>query len=111
LDTEEGGGRMSANTYRVLMKTPLGEKEGILVMETDRGMLSGWLDIMKHREPFNGTVDEMGNCRICGVFVTLVRRVSYIAAGQVSPSSLYLKVEDGRNIFEMTGTACLESEE
>lgn len=57
------GDNMSTNTYRILMKTPLGERHGTLVLERNGSMLNGWLDIMKHREPFEGTVDEMGNCK------------------------------------------------
>ncbi len=98
------------NTYKISMKTPLGEKAGVLIAEKNGDILKGWLDILKHREPFQGTVDGMGNCTISGVFITLIRRVPYVATGQISPSSIHLKVEEGRNVFELTGMACPENE-
>lgn len=93
------------------MKTPLGEKKGILVIEKNGSTLTGWLDIMRHREAFEGTVDEAGNCSISGAFVTLMRRVSYVASGQISASALHLRMEGERNVFELAGTSCPESEE
>lgn len=102
---------MLRNTYRVQMETPLGEKTGTLFAEKNGNTLNGWLDILRHRESFEGTIDEAGNCRISGVFITLIRRVPYVAAGQISAASISLKVKDGRNIFDLTGVACAENEE
>lgn len=102
---------MSSNTYNIIMKTPLGERTGTLVAESNGSIINGWMDIMRHREPFEGTVDEKGNCCISGVFITLIRRVSYVATGQISSSSLHLKINDGQYVLVLTGTACSESEE
>lgn len=98
------------NTYRINMKTPLGERKGTLTVEKNGELLSGYLDILRHREPFAGTVDETGNCRIAGVFITLIRRVSYVATGRISDASLCLQVKEGRNTFELQGEVCSESE-
>lgn len=102
---------MSERTYTIYMHTPLGEREGTLFAERNGQKLNGWLDVLKHREPFEGTVDEDGNCRITGEFVTLMRRVAYTATGQISDFSIHLEVKDERNIFELSGVACGESEE
>lgn len=102
---------MSERIYIVCLQTPLGKREGTLVVEKNGQTLSGWLDILKHREPFEGIVDVDGNCRISGEFVTLMRRVHYIAIGQISASSIQLDVRDERNIFELSGIARPESEE
>lgn len=102
---------MSKRTYTIYMQTPLGKKEGTLLAERNGQELSGWLDILKHREPFEGTVDKDGNCRISGEFVTLIRRVAYSATGQISDTAICLKIKDDRNVFELSGVACMESEE
>ncbi len=99
------------NTYKIYMKTPLGERVGILTAEKNGDLLNGWLDILRHREPFEGTIDKAGNCRISGAFITLVRKVTYVAVGQISDSSLYLQMKDGRNVFELIGVVCPESDE
>lgn len=102
---------MSAKTYLVYLQTPLGKREGKLTAKKNGDELNGWLEVLKHKEPFEGTVDENGNCRIFGELVTLMRRVPYIATGQISASAVHLKVKGERNVFELSGVACLESEE
>lgn len=102
---------MSEIQYNVRMYTPLGEKTGTLIAKRTGSTLNGWLNILGHQEPFEGTVDEMGNCNISGLFITLVRRVSFVAIGQISDSSIHLQVKGERNVFELTGETCPESEE
>lgn len=46
---------------------------------------------MGHKEPFEGVVDKVGNCRITSLYITLLRDVSYV--------------------FELLGNTCPESEE
>lgn len=108
---DEMGDKVLTNTYRVYMQTPLGERTGILLVEQNGNALKGWLDILKHREPLEGSIDELGNCRISSVFITLMRRVPYVATGQISASAVHLKIEEGRNVFEVSGVPCLESRE
>lgn len=102
---------MSEITYHVHMYTPLGEKTGILIAIRTGSVLNGWLHILGHQEPFEGTVDEYGNCKISGLFITLIRRVPFVATGQISDSSVRLQVEDERNIFELWGNADPKSKE
>lgn len=102
---------MAVKTYMVNLQTPLGQKKGTLFVERNGEELKGWLDILKHREPFNGNVDENGNCRISGDLVTLMRRISYVATGQISVSDIHLEVKGGKSVFKLSGVACPESEE
>lgn len=102
---------MMEKTYNIFMHTPLGKKKGTLTASIKGDMLSGWLDILEHRQPFEGTVDEAGNCQISGSFVTLMRTVSYIAAGKITSSSVNLQMKGERNVFEVSGIVCPESEE
>lgn len=102
---------MSEKIYMIYMQTPLGERKGTLFAEMNGQKLNGWLDILKHREPFEGNVDGNGNCRISGELVTFMSRIPYVAIGQISDSAIHLKVKGERNTFELSGVVCPEREE
>ena len=102
---------MSETQYNVRMYTPLGAKKGTLTVERKESQLKGFLNILGHKEPFEGIVDKMGNCRITGLYITLLREVSYVATGKISSSSVHLQVKGQRNVFELSGNSCRESEE
>lgn len=102
---------MSEIQYNVRMYTPLGEKAGTMLANRTGNVLNGWLNILGHQEPFEGTIDEMGNCNISGLFITLMRRVSFVATGKFSDSSVSLQITGERNVFELSGEVCPESEE
>lgn len=90
---------MSEIQYNVRMYTPMGEKKGTLTAERRGNELKGWLNILGHKEPFEGVVDKVGNCRITGLYITLLRDVSYVATGKISSSSIHLQVKGERNVF------------
>lgn len=102
---------MSEIQYNVRMYTPMGEKKGTLTAERRGNELKGWLNILGHKEPFEGVVDKVGNCRITGLYITLLRDVSYVATGKISSSSIHLQVKGERNVFKLLGNTCPESEE
>lgn len=102
---------MSEIQYNVRMYTPMGEKKGTLTAERIGNQLKGWLNILGHKEPFEGVVDKMGNCRITGFYITLLRNVPYVATGKISPSSIHLQVKGERNVFVLSGNTSPESEE
>lgn len=64
-----------------------------------------------NKEPFEGVVDKVGNCRITGLYITLLRDVSYVATGKISSSSIHLQVKGERNVFKLLGNTCPKSEE
>lgn len=101
---------MAEMQYSVFMKTPLGRKHGYMTTSITENQLNGWLDILNHKEPFQGTIDEAGNCTISGVFITLMRKVSFVATGTITESSVNLQVQGERNVFELKGTSCTGSE-
>lgn len=102
---------MSERIYMIYMQTPLGERKGTLLAEINGQKVNGWLDILKHREPFEGNVDGNGNCRISGELVTLISRIPYVATGQISDSAIHLEVKGERSTFELSGVSCPEREE
>lgn len=102
---------MQETTYQIYMYTPLGKKSGKMCVKKTGNALEGWLNILQHNEPFEGTVDEMGNCRISGSFITLMRTVSFVAVGKILDSTVCMYIRDGRNVFELSGTVCREEED
>lgn len=96
--------------YEVCMQTPLGKKAGTLTAERTGGNLNGWLSILGHCEPFQGTVDDSGRCEISGRFITLMRNVPFTAKGQITASSVKLLVKGARNVFELSGSVNPEKE-
>ncbi|MGN1319904.1 MAG: hypothetical protein ACI4U6_02175, partial [Acutalibacteraceae bacterium] len=60
------------------------------------------------KEPFNGTIDNFGNCKISGKIITLMRTIPFTAIGKLTASAVYLTIKGERNIFELSGTPCSE---
>ena len=65
---------------------------------------NGHLDILKHSEPFEGTIDSDGNCKIFGKIITLMRTINYEATGKITPASLELSITDDRHVLKIIGT-------
>lgn len=97
---------MSEKLYEVYMYTPMGKKSGRLLIQQEGKCLSGWLDILMHKEPIAGTIDEEGNCQIKGVFITLLNSVHFTATGRITDSLIDLTMEDEENRhFQMSGNS------
>lgn len=93
------------------MYTPMGTKPGVLLIQQEGNSLKGWLDILRHKEPIDGTVDEVGNCQIRGVFITLLNLVHFTATGKMTDSRIDLYLEDQENRrFRMRGNIDIEPE-
>lgn len=96
--------------YDITMMTPVGARYGTMAFTVKNCEIHGILNILKKENPFSGTMDEAGNCRIRGEITTLMQRILYDAAGQISSSALYLKLTGAQDCFEISGTAVPEAE-
>lgn len=94
---------MEERRYDVTLQTVLGERKGRIQMRMEGKMLTGILDILGHAEPFEGEIDQEGNCEFRGRLVTLVRNISYTATGKIKEDELDLSVKEERNTFIMRG--------
>lgn len=92
--------------YNVRMQTSIGSRRGQMTVCIRSGRVVGYLNILQHSEPFEGTIDDSGNCKITGKLITLMRTVHYAATGTITPERLYLSLSDGQHILEITGTPC-----
>lgn len=91
--------------YAVIMQTQIGSRHGTMTVTVDQGRIEGMLDILKKANPFQGTINEQGDCRCKGELTTLMRTISYIATGQLNKESLTLRLKGDRETFELTGMA------
>ncbi|MBQ3969972.1 MAG: hypothetical protein II685_05765 [Clostridia bacterium] len=94
---------MYDNMYNILMQTPVGIKYGTLFFNIDTGTIVGELNILNHREPIKGTIDEFGYCHLTGQIITLMKRIDFQATGRMHNGTLNLSAKGERNIFEITG--------
>lgn len=92
-------------SYEVCMHTPIGKRYGSISVQADGGRISGNLYLLQHNEPFSGTIDEDGRCEFTGRLITLMRTISYAAAGTISEASLNLSLKCGPSSFELVGCA------
>lgn len=90
-------------TYDIQMKTPIGIKIGKMSITNEKGILSGYLNILKKSVPFTGVIAPDGSCNISGNIVTLMNTFEYTAGGIVESSKLSLEVLCGKNKFYITG--------
>lgn len=95
---------MFRRKYHIQMQTPLGSRSGTLEVQIEKNKIRGHLNVLKHLEPFEGSIDENGYCSISGTLVTLMSSIPYTATGQITPDSLRLSLKGGRNLFPITGT-------
>ena len=96
---------MDHKRYDISMSTPIGKKRGYLTVNTENGVVTGELEVMKHSEPFRGVIDGDGNCLISGSIVTLMRTVKYTAVGIIKESTVELRVTAANHTFEVRGEA------
>ncbi|MGN0753728.1 MAG: hypothetical protein ACI4ME_04645 [Aristaeellaceae bacterium] len=96
--------------YKIVMHTPLGARYGTIALHADRSRLFGELELLKRSQPFDGTIDENGNCSFCGTLVSLVRTIRYRAIGQITDSAIELKLSGDRNEYHITGVPIKEKE-
>lgn len=109
-DTERAfnteGNKDNSLDFNVCMNTPIGVRVGHMTVLRILDTVTGHLDILKHSEPFEGTIDSDGNCKIFGKIITLMRTINYEATGKITPDSLELSITDDRHILKIIGTPC-----
>ena len=89
--------------YDVLLQTPLGKKKGELNAKIENGALNGFLSLLGHTEPVEGSVDENGNCTMNGKIVSLMRSIHFVANGTIDYNAIRLTVKGDAGHYEMIG--------
>lgn len=101
---------MFKRSYHIQMHTPLGRRAGTLEVQIEKNKVRGYMNVLAHREPFEGSIDENGNCSFSGTLVTLMSTIPYTASGQITPELLELSLKGGQNLFPITGSVLQDAE-
>lgn len=96
--------------YNIVMKTPIGARYGTILLNRENRHIFGEIYLLKTTQPFDGTVDENGNCSFGGTLVSLIRTIHYKAVGKISENAIELKLLGERNVFDISGVAVNEKE-
>lgn len=102
---------MWSQSYDVTMRTAVGIRYGVITVTVDGNDVEGMMCILKKTNPFSGTMDEKGGCRVEGKLTTLTRTIPYTATGRITRSGLALKLNGGIESFDVSGTAITSFQE
>lgn len=91
--------------YDILLKTPMGDKEGRLSVTALQGRLEGQLEVLRHATPFSGEIDESGFCRISGQLITALSTIPFLATGYIRVQRLDLVFQHHRRPIRIVGIA------
>lgn len=102
---------MIEQKYKVVLYTPLGERKGMLGLVFSDDKISGYLEILGHRESVLGDLDHGGNCKLAVKIVTLMSKFCYEAVGRIDDKSVDLMLYGERNELSMKGSAVIDLNE
>ena len=91
--------------YRVTMKTPLGSRDGHLLLSTRGTRIRGTLRILGSSNTVSGRLLPDGSCTLAGKIQTLVRTIPYTADGCFDAASIELTIHGERNTMPLQGTS------
>lgn len=91
--------------YSITMNTPAGLRYGDLTLNIKQENISGYLDILNHKNRVSGKLLRHGQCELTGVIVSLMRKFKYTAVGKFDSYSIQLILKEQNNCYQLYGTA------
>lgn len=91
--------------YTITMVTPAGIRHGNLVLNISQKDISGYLDILNHRNPLSGKLLKQGQCELTGMLISLMRQSKYTAVGEFDSYSIQLTLKEQKNSYQLYGIA------
>lgn len=91
--------------YDILLKTPMGDKEGRLSVTALQGRPERQLEVLRHATSFSGEIDESGFCRISGQLITALSTIPFLATGYIRVQRLDLVIQHRRQPIRIIGIA------
>lgn len=91
------------NKYQILMKTEMGEKEGILDLIEMDGILSGRLDILNHVYLLTGKMINTTEGWIKGKIQTALYILDYEIRFHIFKNEIAGEMETSKGIFKVEG--------
>ena len=95
---------MLDGTYSIQMRTPMGPKDGKLLLRTQGNLLSGVLEVLGNANPFTNGQADGNRCRFSSQFKTALGSVDYEAEGQVDGDTLTAVSRTAKGDLKITGT-------
>lgn len=89
--------------YAIALNTSIGARYGRMIAKWSGNRIDGQIDILNHRENFEGVTGEDGRCRIRGRIVSLTKILPYEAVGRMSDHEVHLSVLTDKDRYELTG--------
>lgn len=86
---------MINGTYRIVMRTLIGKKYGQLTLYQEDNVLTGYIDILQHRNEIQDGEIIDGQCRFLGKFITPIRDIPFMAEGTADERNVSLNVKAG----------------
>jgi len=84
---------MRCQRYSIVMKTPLGGRQGMMMVFFNGSRINGEMELLQQKVPFEGEICENGRCEISGCLKTLMKTINYKACGTITPKNLVLNFE------------------
>ena len=94
-----------SRNYNICLHTGIGKRYGNMTVETDGNRISGILELLQHKEPFCGTIDENGIMTISGSIMTIIKAHPFTAVGTVTDGIVRMTLKSGNDEYELTGKA------
>ena len=91
--------------YTITMNTPAGLRYGNLLLNIKQDDISGYLDILNHKNSLSGKLLEHGQCELRGVIISLMRQLKYTAVGKFDSYSIQLTLKERNSSYQLYGTA------
>ena len=91
--------------YDILLKTPMGDKEGRLSVTALQGRPERQLEVHRHATSFSGKIDERGFCRISGHLITALSTIPFLATGYIRVQRLDPVFQHRRQPIRIVGIA------
>ena len=102
---------MCERVFQIVMKVPLGERPGRISWAEDGADVSGFFEIMGHKNPFSGQISAEKIIRIEGTLVTLIRNIPFTAEGRVENGHLKMSLTEIRHTYSLEGVEITNNEE
>lgn len=90
---------MKEKKYRVCLSVPLGERMGTLTLQASNDRVSGWLEVMDHRNALSGKLSSDGHIELSGTLRTLISTVHYTAGGIISGRRILLNMKTSSGTY------------
>ena len=89
--------------YAIMLQSPLGPRAGELMLQEDTQVVSGYLNLLGHRNRFSGSVLQTGKYLISGALRSPVDREAYDAIFPVQDGRLSGGLITRHGCWDLTG--------